>query len=366
MLTKKSMLTLSLFAGAILFTGCFEDNNPTGPDNATGGKLFVVESDYQSGLVEWLTIEGSTLGTGNLSVYSDACVRTYGGYLYILERFGADNVIKFDPSKTDESGVLYQTHLGDNWNPQDIEFVSETKAYIANQNEPKITIFNPTAGTVTDNIDISAYTFNPDSNASPYANQMALSEGKLYVMLQRRDGWNPGAPTLIITINTSTDAISAADTIACQYKNGFDMVCVDGVLYVTNPGSAFSTGDGGIEKIDLSTKTVTTIIDETALGGNPNQIVHKSGSRFYVQNYIGWKNVSVVEIDASSGAVVTTLPEITDAFGGICYDSESEKLYVGERDSIDVGIRVFEDNAQVAGPVKSSNSLPPAGMVIVR
>lgn len=364
MLRKYSLFMFSAFLTAmLLLIGCTE---PTGPDETQGVKLFVVESDYQSGLLEWIGVEDNTIGTGNISVYMDAVVRTYGGHLYILEKFGADNVLKFDTSKTDQTGVLYQTHLGDNWNPQDIEFVSETKAYVANQNVPNITIFNPLTGTVTGNIDISAYTFNPDSNYSPYANQMVIAEGNLYVMLQRRDGWNLGAPTLILTINTSTDAISADDTIVCQYKNGYDMVYADGALYVTNPGSAFSTGDGAIEKVELASKAVSTVITEDDLGGNPNQIVHKSGTHFYVQNYIGWKNVSVVEIDAATGTIVATLPSVKDAFGGICYDSVDGKLYVGERDSVDVGVRVFENNVQVAGPIKSSSTLPPVGLVVVR
>ena len=144
------------------------------------------------------------------------------------------------------------------------------------------------------------------------------------------------------------------------------MAYYNGALYVTNPGNTFVTGDGAVEKIDLATKTVTTIIDETLLGGNPNQIVHKSGNRFYVQNYIGWKKVSVVEIDAATGAVVATLPGITDAFGGIYYDELDQKLYVGERDSLNVGVKIYENNVLTAGPLKTGNTLPPAGLVVVR
>ncbi len=349
----------------LILSGCL--NDPTAPDTTgDNGKLFVVESDYQSGQLEWIDIENNTIQSGNISIYSDAAVRTFGGYLYILERFGADNIIKFDPSASDESGVIYQQHLGDNRNPVDIDFVSETKAYIANNNEATITVFNPSTHTVIKEIDISQYTFNPDSNSSPNAGQMVIANSMLYVMLQRRDGWNPGAPTLILTINTSTDLIAALDTIAFQYKNGYDMVHYNGVLYASNPGSAFATGDGAIEAVTLSTKVVSTIITEDALGGNPNLITHKEGTLFYVQTYIGWKNVKVIEVDFGTGAVVGTLPGVKDAFGGIFYDSTDQRLYVGERDSVEMGIRIFENNLQVGSTIKSGNSLPPNGMVVVR
>ncbi len=360
---KKYLLFLSTMLVVWTLTGCFE--SPTKTQKQKEGKLFVVESDYQSGVMERLNTNDTTMGSDNLSIHKDAVIRAYNGYVYIVERFGSDNIIKFDPSKNGKSGVLHQTHFGDNWNLQDIEFVSDIKAYVTSDRS-QITIFNPEEGTVIDSIDISAYTYKPDKNASPYATQMAIADDKLYVMLQRRDGWNPGASTLILTIDVSTDKILESDTIACKYKNGYDMVYSDGALYVTNPGSMSSTTtDGGVEKIDLATKKVSTVIDEKTLGGNPNQIIHKEGDLFYIQNYKGWKKVSVVEIDASSGSITKTLPNIKDAFGGICYDKVDEKLYVGERDSIDVGIKVFEDNKLVAGPIKSDNTLPPVGLVIL-
>lgn len=349
--------------GLLSLTGC--SDNPTGPDSSSGAvKLFVCESDFQSGLLEWTSISNPSISSSNLPIYSDAGVTSYGGFLYVIEKYGADNILKFDPSKSDQSGVAYQTHLGDNWNPQDIEFVSDTKAYICNMNEPKITIFNPSTGTVISNINISTYTFVPDSNSSPYANDLQLVGSDLYVLLQRRNGYNPGAPSLILKINTATEAV--VDTIPLQFTNGYGMAYADGALYVSNPGSSYSTGDGAIEKVVLSTKAVSTVINETTLGGNPNQIIHKSGSHFYVQNYIAWKDCKIVEIDASTGAVVATLPGVIDAFGGICYDDVEGNLYVGECDVTEMGIRVFKDNVQIGPTISSENSLPPTGMVIVR
>jgi hypothetical protein len=352
--------------GVVVVAGCSEEDGETGPDN--------------------------------LEIASDAVVRGHDGYAYVLEKFGADNVMKIDPTRTGAAGgrlfvvesdfqsglletvgieenamgalsvdaVVYQQHLGDNWNPSDIEFVSATKAYVSNQDQPEITVWNPTTGEATGHIDIADYTFNPDSNASPYANQMVLVGATLYVHLQRRDGWVPGASTLILAVNTQTDSIVAADTLTCQFTNGYDMVHADGALYVSNPGSSLSTGDGAIERIDLSTREVTTVITETDLGGSPNQIVHKSGTRFYVQSYEGWQDVQVVEIDAATGEVVATLPGITDAFGGICYDEPSGKLYVGERGTGVSGVLVFENNVRTSGPLTSTGSLPPASIAVVR
>ncbi len=362
---KRSVFSLvCLFSALPLLTGCFENPSDSNSGNIDikEGILFVAESDFQSGLMEKVSITSGVVSNDPISIYSDAVLRTFGGYLYVIERYGADNIIKIDPRKNGNASIIYQHHLGNNCNPQDIEFVNENKAYIANSNRPEITIFDPLNRNCTGKIDISIYTFNPDSNTSPYANDLLLVGNTLYALLQRRDGYKPGGTTLILKINTVADTIE--DTIPLKYKNGYGMAYANGALFISNPGSPYITGDGAIEQLDLTSKEVTTIIDETTLGGNPNEIVHKTGSRFYVTNYIGWKNVKVVEIDAASGKVVATLPGVKDAFGGIFYDEVTEKLYIGERDSVETGIRIFKENVQVGQIIKTN--LPPIDMVVVR
>ncbi|KMQ49631.1 hypothetical protein CHISP_3448 [Chitinispirillum alkaliphilum] len=331
---------------------------------AKPGDLFIMQSDFQSGVIRSISSTVNSISGFNLPVHSDATLRTHGGFLYVIERMGADNILKYDPSKSGDKGVVYQTNLGNNWNPQDMVFRSNTKAYISNMNEPKITVFNPSTGKIRENINISEYTFNKEANITPYANAMVLVGTDLYVMLQRRDGWSPGAPTLLLKIDTETDKIT--DTIPLQFKNGHSMVYNNGALYVSNPGTLSSINDGAIERVDLATKTVTTVIKGETLGGSPNYIVHKSGNSFYITNYVGWQSVQVLEINASTGSVTNVLPNVIDAFGGIYYDKESEILYVGERDIDEMGIRIFKNNQQIGSSVKSEDCLPPTSLVVVR
>lgn len=361
--TRLVLLACSVAVALMSIPGCTEEDSPTGA-SSSAVKLFVAGSDFQSGLLEWVGVEDNAFGAMALSICNDAAVRAHDGYVYILEKYGADNVMKVDPSGDGASAVVYQEHLGDNYNPSDIDFVSSTKAYVSNQNVPTITIFNPSAGEATSTIDISAYIVNPDSNTSPYANQMVLVGSDLYVSLQRRDGYVPGEATLILVIDTQTDSVT--DTIACQYQNCSDMIYANGALYVANPGSSSSNTDGAIEKVDLATGAVTTVISETGLGGNPNQLAHRSGDRLYVMSYVGWEDVGVLEIDAAAGTVATTLSGITDAYGGICYDDVTGKLFVGERSADGMGVLVFENNTLTAGPLTSATSLPPSSMALVR
>jgi hypothetical protein len=363
--------TKKILAGTfftLLITGCItsqkEDSDPTvSDDTSKQPKLFVMQSDFQSGLLQWFSVPEDSMVDDGFALHSDSRLFSHNGYLYALERMGADNVIKFDPTKKDASGVVYQQNLGVNWNPQAMAFANDTLAYIANANDPKITLFQTTKGQIISHIDISEYTFLPDSNNTPYAQALVIAEGSLYVLLQRRNGIALGAPTLILKINMESNTV--ADTISLQYKNGYDMVYHGGYLYVSNPGDGMVVGDGAVEQINLATKEVKTIVDEDALGGNPNQIVHKKDSKFYVTNYVGWMNVKVIELDVATGEFIT-LPNVKDAFGGIYYDAHDERLYVGERDKEEMGVRVFKNNEQIVAPIKTDKSLPPTSLVIVR
>lgn len=356
---KRTLLFFIVFA-IVNCKNPFAPESSNNPQKTDGKKLFIVESDFQSGLVEWMNAEEKTISSISLSIYSDAKIFSYGSYLYILERYGADNILKIDPSGG-ELKIVYQKHLGNLWNPYDIEFVNANKAYIANQNEPVITIFNPEDGNILGGINISQYTYMPDSNKSPYACAMTIADDYLYVLLQRRNSWLPGAPSLILKVSAIEDKI--VDTIGLRFTNGYDIVHHNGMLYITNPGDIMSIGDGGIEAVKISTKEITTIIEEKDFGGNPNKIIHKKDDLFYVISYVGWGDVRVVELNVNN-STVKEIEGIKNVYEGICYDKEEDILYVGERDSLDAGIKILKDNKIIDSKIKSNKSLPPVDILL--
>src|SRR5512133_3397136 len=167
--SKISVTVVVLFTIMLsMMTGCELNLNTS--EKSTGPKVFMTQSDFTSGFFQWMTIGDQQVKDPGFSIYGDSKLKTFNGIVYILECFGADNIIKYDHSANSADGIMYQMHLGDNFNPQDIEFVSDSKAYIANMNHPSITIFNPSTKTIVGSINISAYTYMTDSNTTPYAN----------------------------------------------------------------------------------------------------------------------------------------------------------------------------------------------------
>jgi hypothetical protein len=343
--------------------GCTKTSNPM-IDESGGALLYVIGSDYQTGVLQRMGVKDTALSPDYLQVFQDSRIRFFGGMLYILESSTASNLMKVDPSNSGQSGVVYQKHLGTNMNPVDIKFISEHKAYISCENNPSVLIVDPYTGTVTGAINITRFAYKADGVAdetNPHAGRMVLENGLLYVGLQRLDSnYQPGAKSLILVINTVNDSI--LDTIQLNSKNIQDLKIVDGKMYASCPGEAYGTiGDGDIESVDLSSRSVATIIDETALHGNPNAIIHKTGSLYYVQTYIAWGSEKIFEVDFSTGRVVDSIPDVIDAFGGVFYDEEDSLLFVGERASSAAGIKVFKNNKLIHGPITNSKSLPPYG-----
>lgn len=210
-------------------------------------------------------------------------------------------------------------------------------------------------------IDLQQYACPQAESANPYADQMVLYENYVYAGLQRRVGFEPGCNSQMLQIDILKDSV--VEVYDFKYKNISSFLIVDNKLYASNPGSTYEIGDGAIEKLDLSTGKISTVITEDKLGGNPNQIVHKNGSKFYVQIYIEYENMPVYEIDFDNGTITDTLEGIENAFGGIYYAKKTEKLFVGECATTDAGIKIFEDNIQTGEKVLSS--LPPSSMSIL-
>jgi hypothetical protein len=341
-------------------------NNPVENEPSDEPKVFFTQRSDASGYFEWISINNHTINNTGFAVFKDAMVKTYKKDVYILERYGADNIIKYDPSKNGISGVINQMKIdsAEGSNPQDIAFLSDTKAFIANQNKPTITIFNPLTLSKTGSIDIAEYTYMKDRNISPHASSVEIDGNYLYVLLQRRDGYSYKIPSLVLKINALTNVIE--DTIPTIYKNGNRIICSNGYLYVMNTGSySAAAGDAGIDAIKLSDNSVTNVITAEKLGGCPYNVQHKNGTIFYVTVYITYHNVVVKEIDFSDGKINLTLPDVNDAFGGICYDKKDNTLYVGECDSLNMGIKVFKNNIYQGTVIKTSRTLIPSSLAII-
>ncbi len=368
------MKSNGIFNGIVLLlslslSGCLTSND-TLDGSFSKDRLYVFGTDFTSGQLKWLQADAQEFDAENIDVHSDSKLISYKGYIYILERFGADNIFKLNPSKKGDASIVYQTHLGDNWNPQDMAFVSDSKAYVAVENVPYILIFDPKEGKIKDSILTRDYIYEPGENdsgyaaTSPHCHSLAIHDGYLYAALQRRNGdWaQPGGKAKILKIDIEDNEI--VSEIDMAYGNSTALRLVDGYLYVSTLGKFENKSDGAIERINLETEKTEILFEESDFEANIYNFVHKEGMQFYALSYVSWGNVGVKLLDLKNKKVLKSLPKITDAGSDLLYDSNTQRLFITEREPTASGIKIFDNKENfIAGPLEMD--VPPSSLTLV-
>ena len=97
----------------------------SGPALAAQTRAFILTTDFSTGSLS-VNALGTTAVTKDVAaVHSDAVMRWYGGLLYVVNRFGQDNIQVIDPAQG--YATVRQFSTGNGTNPQDICFVSPTR-----------------------------------------------------------------------------------------------------------------------------------------------------------------------------------------------------------------------------------------------
>jgi len=105
--------------------------------------IAVNTNDYTAANFEIISTENYAV-TANIipGLHTDCLMRAHGSDVYILERMGKDNVIRFS-----NGGIHYQRNIGTGLNIQDISIVSPAKAYITSYEKSYLIIIDPSTGT---------------------------------------------------------------------------------------------------------------------------------------------------------------------------------------------------------------------------
>ena len=248
-------------------------------------RAVVATTDFGSGSLAVVDLETYEAATNLLNIHSDAVVRAYSGKVYVVNRQGQDNILVLDPD--DPGNPVLQFSTGNGSNPQDIAFVSDTKAYVARLASDRVLVVNPATGDSLGSIDLS---FAADADGLPEAAHLAIFDGRLYVTCQRLDqnSLQPTDRSEVVVVDTDTDTVIDQDAeqaglqgIVLQATNPFaGQVQVGAKLYLSCAGSVNDMADGGIEVVDLqNNRTDGVVMGESDLGGNIGALAMVSENR---------------------------------------------------------------------------------------
>lgn len=277
-------------------------------------KAFVFGTDYVTGSLSAVKLAPRAAQCDVASPGSDASLRYFDGRLYVVNRFGGDNVQVVNPAT---HATTLQFSVGNGSNPHDIAFSSPTKAYVTRYESPSLWIVNPQTGAYLGAIGLGAYA---DADGIPEMDRMIAVGPLLFVSLQRIDrpgGYLPKDTAFVAVVDMRADTLVDCDpaepgrqAIRLQLANPATAFQFDQATSRLLVGCAGRYGelDGGIEWIDpVNLASGGVAITEAELGGDVGDVVWAGPQKSYaiVADLAG--NTSLVKWSAASGTRTGTL-----------------------------------------------------------
>ncbi len=338
------------------------------PGAAHAAKAFVFETDYSTGSFSAVNTTTHSPSCDVASVHSDARLRWYAGRVYVVNRFGADNIQVIDPSTY---GTVNQFSVGNGANPYDIAFVSPTKAYVTRYERTDLWVMDPTSGAHTGTISLAAFA---DADGIPEMDRLMMVGPLLFVSLQRVNrnaGFIPTDTSLVAVIDTRTDTIVDCDAItpgvqaiALQLENPVTAFQFDPATSRLLLGCVGFYGalDGGIERINpVSLASEGVVAREDSLGGDVADLIWRDGAKSYAIVSDAGFNTLLISWSPATGRKLAT---VYAPGGFVLGDAEitGNELWVCNGSFVSPGIRVFSTTTDTQQGGAITCSLPPASL----
>jgi DNA-binding beta-propeller fold protein YncE len=379
---KKNMVMASATFGSLFLVaiaGCDFSAAPTQQQKPDRGLIVAttVSSTITSGNIGTLDVMDNTAYKNLLSMHTDTRVATYNGSIYVLEKYGKDNVLKIHGSVICKDSISYETNIGQAVNISEIAFVSDEKAYITQNMDSDLVVFNPATGTIIKRISLARFNTYAGTDSAvpiPYMYNARIHGEKLYVSCERlkKDPGSydllPSDTSLIAIVSVATDTIIGC--IKLIKKNPFDMDIIGNKMYVVCTGSYNDSTDGSIECIDLATDKNTGIVAlETPFKGSISGITVVSETKAFIavvkeaKSFTNY-HTAIVDLNLITGEIGQEVQGIGNAFGGVVFTGAY--LYVGDRSDQSPGIVIVDPatNKKVSGPY--TVGLPPYSLAYLK
>jgi len=369
-----------------LWAGCgANDSIAPGPVLPSGApSAFIITGDFETGSYAVVSNENPNEVAPDLGpVHGDAVARSYQGEVFVINRFGADNIQKIDPALG--WTTTFQCSVGNGSNPHDMAFVSPTKAYVTRYEETSIAIVNPSVGPdcegfLIGEIDLASFA---DADGIPEMDQMALVDDRLFVSLQLLDRnrfFEPTDESLLVVFDTRTDQpvdtrpeTPGIDPIRLTWTNplgasrGLPLDPSTGDIIVAQVGSFSVIGDGGVETINPYTFARSRIlITEDDIQRNITDFVLVDGRNAWaLATDEDFRNF-VLQIDTTLREERRAIFE-SDAFlTDIEFSARDNSIWLSDRSFQDSGLRIFSatDGSGIENP-PISTGLPPVDILFL-
>ena len=347
------------------------------PSRAAATKGYVLTTDYASGTLGVVDLATHAVTPDVAGVSPDPVARCYRGRVYVVNRFGYDNVQVIDPAQG--YATVLQFSVGNGTNPQDIAFASPSKAYVSRLGSPDLLIVDPSTGSPLGVIPLAAWA---DADGNPEAAHLAVVGDLLFVALERLTNFAPADTGLVVVVDMRADTVYDADPAVpgvqavrlagmnpgCEFARPAPGAAGEATHLYLGCSGRWGVLDGGVDDIVVPApaesprgpiRSAGFVITEAALGGDVVDVVAGQGGHPYAIVSDAAYNTSLVSWDPGTGAVLATLYAPGGySLSGAALDGRGE-LYVCNSSFTAPGLLVFDTagDTLVAGPL--ATGLPP-------
>jgi hypothetical protein len=302
-------------------------------------------------------------------VQPDALARFFNGRVYVVNRSGNESMQVLDPQLgfiTPPGGEL---SLGNDVTPQDIVFLSATKAYVSRLASSRLLIVNPTTLARLGEINLSQLVQANDPDGSPEPAAMLLNNGLVYVALQNLDRTQASHPAVargaVAVLDPTTDSLvtvialhGANPTSEVQFTPSLNRILLSTIGTV---GSA----DGGIEAINPELRTVdaSLVLSEAVMGGDITAFAIVTRSKGFAVVREAQTTYSLVTFDPSTGQRLARLTVPTTGLAAHVAINSNQEVYFSVVDvgTATPGVRIFDavTNQEITTSPLNVGLLPP-------
>jgi DNA-binding beta-propeller fold protein YncE len=332
------------------------------PAWAAASYAFVTGTDFFGpGCASWVSLDAPRTAHDCVTpISSDPVARSAFGRVYVVNRYGADNVQVLGPAHG--FATERQFSVGNGANPQDIAVLSPSKAYVSLLNAPYLLVVDPRTGAALDSIPLAAFA---DADGLPEAYKMWIHGDRVFLTLERLANYLPTDYSLIAVIDASADTVVDADPavpgVQAIRLTGLDPngdLAYDpaaDVLLVGEVGQ-YGIADGGVERIDpVGLRALGFETTEAQLEGELGEIaLAPNGAAYAVVSDFGFTGSSrLVRYDRATGALLDTLFTTGGASLADLEVNDRGELWLCDRSLLAPGMRVFDTatDAPLAGPI---------------
>jgi len=338
---KNKLLPLSLAISATLLTACNSDNDTALPIELMPASAVVqtIAPDYSNSEVAYLDADTQQVASGYyVKDASDYTLSSYKGDVYHIGRYFIDTVTKYnasDAASRDTEIWSYTTQDAQDStsrNPYALVSLNESKAYLLRYGSSKVWVVNPQASTSEDfkigELDLTSYVHADNSSGTPSPAAAVITDGKLYIAMQRQDDSYNAGTAYVAVFDTATDTEIETNANADDNVKGIPLVGVnplehslvaneDKVFVTTRNGySSFDLSFSRIEEINTTDYKVSEVLNASDIEGNTasfikaSVVVSPEKGYFYASQAIftpSYHEVSYLyEFNPTTGAIVTT------------------------------------------------------------